>query len=195
MGALQVKNAHMRAACLARNLLVVDEVHASDTYMSVVLEALLNAHVGAGGYALLMSATLGSVARHRWLYHGQRLDRDIPALDEAVRVPYPAVSALSGEVESITPAGENDQEKTVFVRASPSMHQFADTARRALTAARAGAKVLSFATPSATPSAPSRPWKSWPITMTRGCCSTSRGRRPCITAGSLPATAQCSTSE
>ena len=142
MGALQVKNAHMRAACLARNLLVVDEVHASDTYMSVVLEALLNAHVGAGGYALLMSATLGSVARHRWLYHGQRLDRDIPALHEAVRVPYPAVSALSGEGESITPAGENDQEKTVFVRASPSMHQFADTARRALTAARAGAKVL-----------------------------------------------------
>ncbi|CAI8057916.1 CRISPR-associated endonuclease/helicase Cas3 [Geodia barretti] len=57
MCALQVKNAHMRAACLARNLLVVDEVHASDTYMSVVLEALINAHVRAGGYALLMSAT------------------------------------------------------------------------------------------------------------------------------------------
>ena len=70
MGALQVKNAHMRAACLARNLLVVDEVHASDTYMSVVLEALLDAHVGAGGYALLMSATLGSAARTRWLHHG-----------------------------------------------------------------------------------------------------------------------------
>ena len=52
LGALQVKNAHMRAACLARNLLVVDEVHASDTYMSVVLEQLLAAHLGAGGYAL-----------------------------------------------------------------------------------------------------------------------------------------------
>ena len=142
MGALKVKNAHMRAACLARNLLVVDEVHASDTYMSVVLEALLDAHVSAGGYALLMSATLGSVARHRWLHHGQRNARDIPTLDEAKCAPYPAVSMSNGEGETITTAGENDREKTVSVKASPTMHDFADTARRALTAARAGAKVL-----------------------------------------------------
>ena len=67
MGALQVKNAHMRAACLARNLLVVDEVHASDAYMRVILKALLDAHLRAGGYALLMSATLGAVARREWL--------------------------------------------------------------------------------------------------------------------------------
>ena len=65
LGALQVKNAHMRSAGLARNLLVVDEVHASDTYMSEVLAAVLDAHLGAGGYALLMSATLGATARHR----------------------------------------------------------------------------------------------------------------------------------
>ena len=67
LGALKVKHAHLRASCLARNLLVVDEVHASDTYMTEILQALLNAHVGAGGYALLMSATLGSDARQRWL--------------------------------------------------------------------------------------------------------------------------------
>ena len=67
MAVLKVKHAHMRAACLARNLLVVDEVHASDTYMSTILEHLLRTHVEAGGYAMLMSATLGSVARCRWL--------------------------------------------------------------------------------------------------------------------------------
>ena len=139
MGALQVKNAHMRAACLARNLLVVDEVHASDTYISVVLEALLDAHVGAGGYALLMSATLGSTARHRWLHHGQRLDHDIPTtLDEAECAPYPAVSTAAG----ISSAGENDQKKRVSIEATPAMHKFDDTAQLALTAARAGAKVL-----------------------------------------------------
>ena len=113
MGALQVKNAHMRAACLARNLLVVDEVHASDTYMSVILEALLDAHVGAGGYALLMSATLGSTARHRWLHSGQRAVQNLPTLHEAKHAHYPAVSTLSSEGETLTPAGENDQEKTV----------------------------------------------------------------------------------
>ena len=139
MGALQVKNAHMRAACLARNLLVVDEVHASDTYMSVVLEALLDAHVGAGGYALLMSATLGSAARHRWLHHGRK---EGPPLAEAICAPYPAVSMSDGGDDNLIPAGENDQAKTVSVEASPTMHDFNDTARRALTAARAGTKVL-----------------------------------------------------
>ena len=142
MGALQVKNAHMRAACLARNLLVVDEVHASDTYMSVVLEALLDAHVGAGGYALLMSATLGSTARHRWLHHGERTARKIPPLEEATGEPYPAVSVPACGGDSIVAAGENDQKKTVAIEAVPRMHDFADTARRALGAARAGAKVL-----------------------------------------------------
>ena len=39
MGALKVRHGHMRAACLARNLLVVDEVHASDTYMRAIIEA------------------------------------------------------------------------------------------------------------------------------------------------------------
>ena len=142
MGALQVKNAHMRAACLARNLLVVDEVHASDTYMSVILEALLDAHLGAGGYALLMSATLGSVARHRWLHRGKRADQSPPTLCEAKRAHYPAVSAVPSDGETLTPAGENDQEKTVTVSASPTMDEFQTTACRALTAARDGAKVL-----------------------------------------------------
>ena len=59
MGALKVRHGHMRASCLARNLLVVDEVHASDTYMRAIIQDLLDAHLGAGGYALLMSATLG----------------------------------------------------------------------------------------------------------------------------------------
>ena len=141
MGALQMKNAHMRAACLARNLLVVDEVHASDTYMSVVLEALIDAHIGAGGYALLMSATLGSVARHRWLNYGRRMT-DFPNLDEAICAPYPSISAQSGKGEKITSAGENDQQKTVTLEASPTMQDFEGTADRALAAARAGAKVL-----------------------------------------------------
>ena len=139
MGALQVKNAHMRAACLARNLLVVDEVHASDTYMSVVLEALLDAHVGAGGYALLMSATLGSTARHRWLHHGKRVASDVPpTLDKAERAPYPAVSTVT----CTSSTGENDQKKRVSIQGSPTMRDFKDAAQRALTAARAGAKVL-----------------------------------------------------
>ena len=138
MGALKVKNAHMRAACLARNLLVVDEVHASDTYMSVVLEALLDAHVGAGGYALLMSATLGSAARRRWLHRGRRGDHNDSDIAEEECRPYPTVSTSAG----MSDAGENDQKKTVSMEATPTMRDFTNIAQRALAAARADANVL-----------------------------------------------------
>ena len=112
MAALKVKHAHMRAACLSRNLLVVDEVHASDAYMRRILKALLDAHLGAGGYALLMSATLGSAARRQWLSAGRRFDiNDAPPLDEAVDAHYPSVSVRAAGGESIAGAGENGQDK------------------------------------------------------------------------------------
>ncbi len=135
LGSLKVKNAHMRASGLARNLLVVDEVHASDAYMSEVLAAVLDAHLGAGGHALLMSATLGSTARHRWL---GRYAADAPTLAEAIDAPYPAVSTASQMID----AGENDQRKDVSIRAEPEMRDFGAVAARVLEAARGGAKVL-----------------------------------------------------
>ena len=142
LGALQVKNAHMRKACLARNLLVIDEVHASDTYMSQVLEALLDAHVSAGGYALLMSATLGSVARHRWLNHGKRSAGEAPPLREAIEASYPAISTPGPAGEDLIKAGENNRDKRVSLESIPAMQDFTIVTRRALEAARAGAKVL-----------------------------------------------------
>ena len=133
LGALKVKNAHLRTACLARNLLVVDEVHASDAYMTEILAALLEAHGQAGGYALLMSATLGSVARRRWLG-----DADAMSLPDAIDVAYPAVSVRGGAID----AGENDQAKTVAMSIQPVMREPDVVAQLALDAARAGAKVL-----------------------------------------------------
>lgn len=143
LGALQVKNAHLRAACLARNLLVVDEVHASDTYMSVILEQLLAAHRCAGGYALLMSATLGSAARLRWLFQpGRTSEAPSLSLDDAIKTAYPAVTTPGDGCEAVLPAGENDQRKRVRIAAVPRMHDCDDIAHRALKAAGAGAKVL-----------------------------------------------------
>ena len=142
MAALKVKHAHMRAACLSRNLLVVDEVHASDTYMRHILKALLDAHLDAGGYAVLMSATLGSVARWQWLSAGRVRPGDAPPLDAAIAEPYPAVSVMSAGRESVVAAGENRQEKSVTICAEPLIHDFAEVAELSLRAARDGAKVL-----------------------------------------------------
>ena len=142
MAALQVKHSHLRAACMARNLLVVDEVHASDSYMREILRALLDAHLGSGGHALLMSATLGSDARRRWLSAGAAAESAAPPLGEALRAPYPAVSTASRGGERITPVAGNGYEKAVHVEGVPLMDGFDGVADRALDAARAGAKVL-----------------------------------------------------
>ena len=141
MAALKVRHSHMRAACLSRNLLVVDEVHASDPYMRRILKALLDAHRGASGYALLMSATLGSAARHQWLATGRVNPGDAPPLDDAITAPYPAVTVMSSG-GAPTGAGENNRPKSVHIAAKPLIHDFGQAAETALQAARAGAKVL-----------------------------------------------------
>lgn len=154
MAALKVKHAHLRAACLARHLLIVDEVHASDPYMRAILKALLDAHIGAGGYAVLMSATLGAVARRRWVSGLQ----DLPPLGETITAPYPAVTTQAGGGEQMIAVAHNEdkssypnertatrfifgKEKTVQIEAT-AMDDFAQVAERALHAARTGAKVL-----------------------------------------------------
>ena len=141
LAALQVKHAHMRAACLSRNLLVVDEVHASNPYMRAILEALLRVHIEAGGYALLMSATLGSVSRSHWLAATSSSAANTPPLlDDAIETPYPAIMTCTGET-TIAVNG-NGKEKTVRIDAVSDMGDFTQVAERALHAARAGAKVL-----------------------------------------------------
>jgi len=142
LAVLKVKHSHMRAACLARNLLVVDEAHASDTYMGVILRALLDAHLGSGGHALLMSATLGSVARRRWLAAGSGGGTGDLPLREAIGCPYPAVSTPATRGERMASTGENGQQKTVRIEALPLMGRFDAVAMRALDAAREGARVL-----------------------------------------------------
>lgn len=90
LSTLMVGHAHMRATCLARQLLVVDEVHASDAFMVELLEHVLRFHMSAGGYAFLMSATLGSEARTRLLATAGVRKSDT-AFEHALQEPYPAL--------------------------------------------------------------------------------------------------------
>lgn len=58
LAVLHSKHQSLRLLGLLRKVLVVDEVHACDTYMQTVLEVLLTFHARAGGSAVLLSATL-----------------------------------------------------------------------------------------------------------------------------------------
>lgn len=140
LSALQVRHAHLRASCLLRHLLVVDEVHASDAYMTRVLEEVLAHHRAAGGHTLLMSATLGAAARHRLV---QPESRDIPKLEEALAVPYPVIThrpldEIQPRIVSVIP----EKGKSVAVELRALAGNPAATARLALDAAAQGARVL-----------------------------------------------------
>lgn len=133
LAGLQAKHAHLRGSALSRALLVIDEVHASDSYMTAILQRLLRGHLAAGGYAMLMSATLGSRARVLWTGEAQP---DIEAADAA---PYPAVW-VKGENAPRAAAGAG-RPKTVHLETAPTMAP-AEAARRAVAAAQRGARVL-----------------------------------------------------
>ena len=133
LAGLQVKHAHLRGSALNRSLLVIDEVHASDAYMTEVLARLLEGHLATGGYAMLMSATLGSRARVRWT------GESLPEFESAMETPYPAVW-VNGENRP-RPVPDGGRPKAVHLEALPTMDQ-AETARHAVPAAEQGARVL-----------------------------------------------------
>ena len=140
LAALKVKWAHLRGSALSRSLLVVDEAHASDAYMTELLRALLHAHVAVGGHALLMSATLGSAARVALTDHRARAER--PPLAAMEAVPYPALTlAGNGATETIGLRGTG-RSKSVALRVEPILSDPSRIAEIALAAGRDGAKVL-----------------------------------------------------
>jgi CRISPR-associated endonuclease/helicase Cas3 len=135
---LQVRHAHLRSTALLRHLLVVDEVHASDAYMTALLRSVLSVHLGAGGHALLMSATLGSVARTAYLDGGAAP----PELGQALGVAYPCLSLAHGSTVQHVPLAGSERSKRVRLQPQTILEDPAALAAMALAAARAGAAVL-----------------------------------------------------
>lgn len=142
LGALQIKHAHLRHAMLSRSLLVVDEVHASDAYMTRLSEHLLRAHVACGGHALLLSATLGAVARVRYLSIGATRGERVPALSVAQGLPYPAISHRSAKGPVLQAVQGNPRHKAVHWQALDIIDEPERIAALAIDAAALGARVL-----------------------------------------------------
>ena len=131
LSALQVKHSLLRSVCLDRHLLVVDEVHASDTYMSEVLATLLEGHLERGGGAMLLSATLGETAASRYFNRGPK------PMEEAIRRPYPLISSRTRVWPM--PAG---RERQIQVEVSPTLTDDEALMPRIIEALENGARVL-----------------------------------------------------
>jgi len=134
LSALQTPHAHLRSVCLDRSLLVVDEVHASDPYMRRLLHGLLDHHLGLGGHALLLSATLGSRARAAFT------KTDEPGFAAAIAAPYPAVTDKSGVPQPMP--GEATQGKPVRVELRPCLETPESLLPDIAAALKAGARIL-----------------------------------------------------
>ncbi len=139
LGGLRVRHAQLRSAAMLRLLLVVDEVHASDVYMTTILRNLLDQHRRAGGHALLMSATLGSWARAALLMPSDRVKAEDHAA--AVARPYPAIWTDAQEGPLSRPSSEQRQKK-VRVDIETNWRDPAAIVALAVNAARRGARVL-----------------------------------------------------
>lgn len=145
LGTLQIKHAHLRHAMLARSLLVIDEVHASDAYMTRLTEHLLRAHVACGGQALLLSATLGAVARTRYLSigtGGKHSSPRLPTLDQAQVLAYPAISHRNASGPQLNAVEGNPRQKTVHWQTLDCIDEPERIAALAVAAAAQGARVL-----------------------------------------------------
>lgn len=88
LSVLPVRHKFVRGFGLAKSVLIVDEVHAYDAYMHGLLGEVLRAQKGAGGSAMLLSATLPAKLRDQLLQSW-----DASGLAEA---PYPALWHTSG---------------------------------------------------------------------------------------------------
>lgn len=136
LAALMVDHAHLRSACLMRHLLVIDEVHASDAYMTRILADLLIHTKAFGGHALLMSATLGASARDHLLKAWGA--GTTTTWSQAVAMPYPTLLAAGSAPQVV--AGTGRERQVTLTTASADDH--ASVAQSAIAAARAGARVL-----------------------------------------------------
>lgn len=131
LSVLQVKHSLLRSVCLDRHLLVVDEVHASDPYMRELLQSLLDGHVRRGGWALLLSATLGEASAARFF------GRDELPLQQAIQRPYPLVSTRE---DYFTPSAP--EQRRIEVEVAPTLTDDESLMARLTVALEAGARIL-----------------------------------------------------
>ena len=143
LSGLRVKWAHFRGSAMARSLLVVDEIHASDAYMTEVLRGVLRSHLEIGGHALLMSATLGSEARDALMYASATARQPTTGLREAKVVHYPVLAlADPRKPPRLQPIAVVRYKKAVSMTQRPILKEPSRIAELAIREAGKGAKIL-----------------------------------------------------
>jgi CRISPR-associated endonuclease/helicase Cas3 len=140
LAVLPARHQSLRLWGLADKILVIDEAHAYDAYMSKEIERLLHFHAAFGGSAIILSATLPKAKRgalaHAFIEGAQEGGKSswLPAQDA-----YPLATLIAAGTESETPLALRDSlQREVVVQRIASLD---DAHARALDAARHGGAV------------------------------------------------------
>ncbi|MBX3069084.1 MAG: CRISPR-associated helicase Cas3' [Thermomicrobiales bacterium] len=114
LAVLQTRHVFVRLFGLAGKTVIIDEVHAYDTYMSTLLERLIEWLAALGCSVVLLSATLPS-ARRETLLNAFRLKQENTELPKLAS--YPSVSWVSGDtIDSVSITPSSLANKTVDLR-------------------------------------------------------------------------------
>ena len=138
LSVLPVRHHFVRAFGIRKSILIVDEIHAYDSYMNGLLDLVLEAQRKAGGSAILLSATLPSARRL------QILEKWGSVMSETqVDMPYPLITHAGFEVRNLeSPEPTEDRIIKVSVRQLEDMLPDEDTFDKAVQAATKGALVV-----------------------------------------------------
>jgi CRISPR-associated endonuclease/helicase Cas3 len=103
LGILPARHQSLRLAGLHRKILIVDEVHAYDTYVEHLLGVLLEAHARNGGSVILLSATIPKRIRKK-LIAAFQVGLDVPnEEDEISDIGFPLVTQVAATGIGIWP--------------------------------------------------------------------------------------------
>jgi CRISPR-associated endonuclease/helicase Cas3 len=137
LGVLPSRHAALRLFGLAQRVLIVDEVHAYDAYMSRELESLLHFHAALGGSIILLSATLPKNRREALVSAFHKGAGGQPPLLTDLRYPLVTIAGATGTVEHPC-APRSELGRTVHVE---RLSTVAEAVSRIAAAARAGLAV------------------------------------------------------
>jgi CRISPR-associated endonuclease/helicase Cas3 len=120
-GAIRSGHVFVRLAALSGKVVVIDEVHAYDVYMSTLLERLLMWLGALGTPVILLSATLPSGRRHALVAAWQAglrgcTMREIPALPASPD--YPRITVADANGTAVHPAGISrvNKDRTIHLK-------------------------------------------------------------------------------
>ncbi|MGD9785699.1 MAG: CRISPR-associated helicase Cas3' [Hyphomicrobiaceae bacterium] len=125
LSVLPSKHQALRLWGLADKVLIIDEAHAYDAYMSREMERLLEFHAALGGSAVVLSATLPAALRHALsAAFAKGLGVTYPRLDVADYPLLTLVSAASQSAQALPTRA--DRRRTLAVRRLSAIEQAVD---------------------------------------------------------------------